>query len=185
MSPSAEPIRRRRGALVAVRVVVPVVFAFSLWYLFTHVVRFGYVVSRSMEPTLQVADYYLLRLHAYDLEHPPQRGDLIVFTAPDGTPWVKRVIGLGGERLLVAGGNVWLNGKWLPEPYLKERPRVAPPMPAEVPEGSVYVMGDNRNLSEDSRDDGPVPVDQIMGRVIRIVWPPDRARVFETVRYPD
>jgi len=183
MPAPTEPARRPRGALVAVRVVVPVVFALSLWYLFTNVIRFGYIVSTSMEPTLLVGDYYIVRLHAYTAQRPPQRGDVIVFVAADGDPYVKRVIGLSGERFLVFGGSVWLDGRWLPEPYLKERPGLAPPVAVTVPAGSVYVMGDNRNFSADSRDAGPVPLEQIMGRVIRIVWPSDRMRVMEPIAY--
>ncbi len=169
---------------VVVRVVVPVVFAFSLWYVFTHVIRFGYIVSRSMEPTLKIGEYYIVRLHDYGGDDSPRRGDIIVFTGADGAPYVKRVIGLGGERFLIAGGNVWLDGGWLREPYLKEQPDLAPPVLVTVPEGSVYVMGDNRNLSEDSRDAGPLPLDQIMGRVTRVVWPLDQIRRFGRVQYP-
>jgi len=184
MPASAEPTRRRRGVRLAVRIVVPVLFAFSLWYLFTHVIRFGYTISGSMEPTLEIGDYYVVRLHAYDARHRPRRGDIIVFAAADGDAYVKRVVGLSGERFVVVGGNVLLNGRWLSEPYLKEQPGGGSPVAVTVPEDSVYVMGDNRNVSADSRDDGPVPGDRIMGRVTRIAWPLDHARVFGAVSYP-
>jgi len=183
MPRSDEPTRTRRHVRVAVRVGVPVVFAFSLWYVFTHVIRLGYIISGSMEPTLKIGEYYTVRLHDYNGDDSPRRGDIIVFTAADGEPYVKRVVGLGGERFLVVGGNVWLDGQWLREPYLKEQPELAPPVLVAVPEGSVYVMGDNRNFSEDSRDAGPLPLDQIMGRVTRVVWPLNQMRSFGRVQY--
>jgi len=177
MSASAQPAARRRALRIAIRVVVPVVFALSLYYLFTHVIRFGYIVSGSMEPTLEQGEYYVVRLHAYRNQSLPERGQIIVFEGPDGSPYVKRVVGLPGDRLYIVGGNVWLNGGWLTEPYLKERPGLSPPITLEMPEDRVFVLGDNRNLSEDSRDYGPVPADNIIGLVTRIVWPLRQARV--------
>jgi signal peptidase I len=168
---------------LAVRIFVPLLFALSLWLVFAHVMRFGYVVSRSMEPTLLVGDYYTVRLHQFTPQDPPHRGDVIVFVAADGTPYVKRVIGLGGESLVVVGGNVFIGRQRLHEPYLKETPYVGPPLLVHVPDGTVYVMGDNRNFSEDSRDDGPVPLDQVMGRVTRVVWPMAHAHKLEPVDY--
>lgn len=182
MPEERQPTSRRRAVRIAVRVVVPVAFALSLLYLFTDVIRFGYIVSGSMEPTLMPGEYYIVRLHAYDDNTRPARGDIVVFEGPDGSPYVKRVVGLPDDLIYILGGNVWLDGRWLAEPYLKERPGVAPPIAVAVPEGQVFVLGDNRNFSEDSRDYGPVPVSKIMGRVTRIVWPLGRAR---TLAPPD
>lgn len=183
MSEALSTSPRRRGLRIAVRVVVPLLFALALWHLFTHVVRFGYVTSRSMEPTLQPGDYYILALNAYREGSVPERGDIIVYYNYDGTPYVKRVIARGGETIILIGGRVWLNGALLAEPYLKERPFPARPIAVTVPQNHVFVLGDNRNLSEDSRDLGPIPLDRVMGRVTRIVWPLSRARVFTPVNY--
>ncbi len=173
----------KRGVRVALRVVVPVAFAVLLWYLFTHVARFGTVVSSSMEPTLQIGDYYVLRLDAYDDEAVPQRGDIVVYTGPDGAKYVKRVIAVGNDRVGIAFGRVWLNDRWLKEPYIKERQFPEPPLLGQVPPGHVFVLGDNRNLSEDSRDYGPIPTDRIIGRVNRILWPIGRIRNLGPVEY--
>lgn len=176
MSASTQPAAGRRTLRITIRVVVPIVFALALYYLFTQVIRFGYVVSGSMEPELQPGEYYVVRLHAFRDRSLPKRGQIIVFEGPDGSPYVKRVVGLPGDRLYIVGGNVWLNGRWLNEPYLKERPGLSPPIALQIPEDRVFVLGDNRNFSEDSRDYGPVPAANIMGLVTRVVWPLRRAR---------
>ena len=172
-----------RFGRVAVRVVIPVVFAVGLWFLFTHVVRFGKIVSGSMAPTLQTGDYYVLRLDAYKEGRKPERGDIVVFDRPGEGTFIKRVIGVGGDTLGIARGSVWLNGSWLEEPYLKERPVTEAPFATAVPEGHVFVLGDNRNKSEDSRDYGPVPVANILGQVTKVVWPLARAREFSPIHY--
>ncbi len=183
MPESRPPADRRRAVRIAVRIVMPVLFALSLWFTFTHIVRFGYVVSSSMEPALQVGDYYTVRLDSYRADRRPERGDVIVYAGPDGAPYVKRVIGLGGDPLVLVGGRVWFQDRWLREPYVKERPFVSPPRSLVVPRGSVFVLGDNRNLSEDSRDYGPVPLERVMGRATKIVWPLERACSLERVEY--
>lgn len=174
---------RSRAVRVAIRVVVPVVFAAALWHLFTHVARFGTVVSESMAPTLVVGDYYVLRVDAYENGRSVQRGDIIVFDRPGHGTFVKRAIGIGGDRIGIGRGSVWLNGSWLKEPYLKEEPVTERPMATAVPDGHLFVLGDNRNKSEDSRDYGPIPVENVMGRVTRILWPLHRIRDFRPVEY--
>jgi len=165
----------RRGLRIAVRVIVPVVFALGMWYLFTHVLRFGDVPSGSMEPTLQPDDWYILRLDAYH-RHRPQHGDIIVFTDADGEPYVKRVIAVPGDHFAIIDGVVWLNRRPLNEPYIKERQLPERPIGADVPADSYFVLGDNRNESADSRDMGFVQAARIMGKATRIVWPLSRAR---------
>lgn len=183
MPDAASSSPRGRPWRIAMRVIVPVVFAAALWYLFTEVVRFGYVVSSSMEPTLQVGDYYTLRVDAYDGNNSPQRGEIVVYSGPDGAPYVKRVIGLGGEMIEVWFGHVLVNGQRLREPYVTGVPVMEPPRRAYVPPGTVFVLGDNREMSEDSRDYGPVPVDRLMGRVTKIVWPRQRVRALKPTQY--
>jgi signal peptidase I len=180
--------RRRAGCQaralrLTVRVVVPILFIILLWYLHTHVVRIGYVPSASMEPTLLADDRILIRLDAYD-GRSPQRGDIIVYLGDDGEYYVKRVIGVGGDTLGMQAGCVWVNREWLREPYIKqERPVREPAFGREIPQGELFVLGDNRNFSEDSRDIGTIRVDVILGKVTRIVWPRDRARRLEPVEY--
>ncbi|MGD9498505.1 MAG: signal peptidase I [Armatimonadota bacterium] len=183
MPESAQPRRRARGLRLLVRVAVPVLFAASLTYVFTRVIRFGYVVSSSMEPALQVGDFYIVRLDAYRDGSQPRRGDVVVYAGPDDEPYVKRVVGLGGELLWLVGGRVWLADGWLREPYVKELPSPDWPVLVRVPEGSVFVLGDNRNLSEDSRDHGPVPLSRLLGRATRVVWPLGHLKVLADVDY--
>ena len=104
--------------------------------------------------------------------HPPQRGEIIVFHFPkDPTrDFVKRVVALPGETVSIRHGVVFINGERLDEPYLQERDEddMAPIL---VPPDSYFVMGDNRKGSSDSRHWGPVPVDEIVGKVWFRYWP--------------
>jgi signal peptidase I len=140
----------------------------ALWLYFTY--RIGVVPSQSMAPTLQPGDKFLINLRAYR-HRLPQRGDIVVFRDPAGEYLVKRVIALPGETVVLAGGQLYVNGQPLYEPYLAEPPMVESPLGGVVPEGHVFVLGDNRNFSEDSRDLGPVPIERIMGRAEYIVSP--------------
>lgn len=173
----------RRRLRILIRVVVPVLFAAGLTYTFTEVIRFGYVVSSSMEPTLHVGDYYLIDLTAFRDGSGPRRGDIVVYRGPDDAPYVKRVIALPGDVIGVWFGRVWLNGRWLQEGYVDDSPVFERPLLVEVPDKSFFVLGDNRAMSEDSRDYGPVSYDRLLGRVTCIVWPRSRARVFRPIEY--
>lgn len=109
-----------------------------------------------------------------------QRGDVIVFPAPPNPDedYIKRVIGLPGDELMVNDGNVYVNGQALVEPYIN-----APPInsmrPVVVPEGMVFVMGDNRNVSSDSRSWGSLPIDDIIGKAVFVYWPFDKLGLVE------
>lgn len=150
------------------------ILAVAVYIFFTY--RIGFILTSSMAPTLKPGDQYLINLRAYR-RHPPQRGDIIVFQ-PRGedAPLVKRVIGLPGETVTVLEGRVYINGQPLYEPYLAEEPIAEWPLQVVVPERSVFVLGDNRNFSEDSRDLGPVSYDEILGRAERIIQPSSRRR---------
>lgn len=167
-----------------VRVIAPVVFALALYHLFTNVVRFGTVVSNSMAPTLQIGDYYILRVDAYNADRRPERGDVVVFRHLDGASHAKRIIAVEQDNIAILGGRVFLNDSWLDEPYLRQDTltrEIHPPI--RVPDNSVFLLGDNRNESEDSRDYGPVSKDDIMGKVTKVVWPPDRAESLGPAQY--
>ncbi len=169
---------------LTLRVVVPILFVALLWHLHENVIRIGYVPSGSMEPTLLPDDRILIRLDAYR-EHGPDRGDIIVYRGADGAYYVKRVIGTGGDLLGIAQGHVWLNDGWLAEPYLKEQQRPERPFLITVEQGRVFVLGDNRNFSEDSRDRdvGTIPLDLVLGKVTHVIWPRERAHRIEPVHY--
>lgn len=118
---------------------------------------------------------------------PPQRGDIVVFTPPNGSdePYIKRIIGLPGDEVAIHDGAVYINGKRLEEPYLRAATtwRGMLEEPIVVPPGHVFVMGDNRNNSSDSRVFGPVPLERIIGKAWISYWPPSQMEVFAQPSY--
>lgn len=199
--PSRAARHKRGGPLSFLRELpVLVVIAFGLALLIkTFLVQAFYIPSLSMSPTLEVGDRVLVRKILYE----PARGDVIVFenpnplTEPD-RPWysdawhwvieglgfstspdkdfIKRVIGLPGETVEMRDGNVLVDGKVLEEPYLEGLPPDTRPFaPVTVPEGELFVMGDNRLNSNDSRFGlGTVPIDKVVGKAFVMIWPPSR-----------
>ena len=146
-----------------------------------------YIPSASMEPTLEKGDRVLVNKLSYDV-HDVNRGDVVVFelppedVGPDGIKdLIKRVIGLPGDTIETRDGVVYVNDRRLDEPYLADGTVTGDPTQGNnpaidrqtVPEGSVFVMGDNRANSHDSRysDRGPIPIDTIVGRAFVVVWP--------------
>ena len=130
------------------------------------------VESTSMLPTLRTNDYVVVNKLAYKLGG-PKRGDVIVFKyPPDPTqiPYIKRVVGLPGDRIHIAEGKVYINDIQLTEPYLKVTTNQGGDW--NVPEDSLFVMGDNRNGSSDSRAWGMVPLGNVIGKAEVIYWPP-------------
>ncbi len=143
----------------------------------TFVFQAFFIPSGSMLPTLQIGDRILVDKLSYDL-HKVNRGDMIVFRTPPadtGDPGikdlVKRVIGLPGERISSSGGSVYINGKKLPEPWLPPDTKTFGITPQTIPAGEVFVMGDNRGNSKDSRVFGPISEKLIVGRVELIFYP--------------
>lgn len=133
--------------------------------------RMEKVISESMEPTLMVGDTLLVDANAL-----PERYDVVVLLNPqDATDkLVKRIIATSGEVVMISGGIIYVNRQ---EEYSAEIPDNAvetADMRAKVPAGCVWVMGDNRNNSADSREFGPVPYENIVGVVKSVIWPPDR-----------
>ena len=132
----------------------------------------------SMNPTLQDGEYILVNRLAYKIGH-PVRGDIVVFSFPmdPKQDLIKRVIGLPGESISVQDGKVMINGIPLEEPYI-----AAPPIyngTWEVPDGQLFVLGDNRNESKDSHEWGLLPVENVVGRAILIYWPPPQWQVID------
>jgi signal peptidase I len=134
------------------------------------------VENISMQPTLYENDLLLINKMVYQMRE-PDYGEIIVFHHTYNPPqdYIKRVIGLPGDVVRVEGGKVLINEVPLKEPYLME----APTYEGEwvVPEGHVFVLGDNRNLSSDSRVWGFVPEADIVGRADFQYWPPEKARL--------
>lgn len=123
-----------------------------------------------MRPALEPGDWLLTRR----VRGVPARGTIVVVTIQPGTFLVKRVIGLPGERVVVADGQVHVDGTTLAEPWASGR--TAPDSEVEVPSDAVWILGDNRALSSsDSRTIGPVPLPDVGWQAVGIYWPTARA----------
>lgn len=167
----------------------------------TFVAQAFYIPSGSMIPQLNIGDRVVVSKISYDL-HDPHRGDIIVFDAPPGAPgaqasknrsvirnifesigvlqpsteeYIKRVIGLPGETVQGKDGHVFINGRELVEPYLPATTTTSDFGPVAVPKGGLWVMGDNRTNSSDSRVFGTIRRRTVVGRAILRVWPFGRA----------
>jgi signal peptidase I len=162
----------------------------------TFLIQAFYIPSGSMEPTLEIGDRVLVNKLSYRL-HDVNRGDLVVFEAHEGNgdcgqavseaaadasesgikDLIKRVIGLPGDVIDLRDNHILINDHVLVEPYIGDQVVTAPTgsieFPFEVPEGCIFVMGDNRTDSRDSRIFGPIDEDQIVGRAFLRVWPLD------------
>jgi signal peptidase I len=135
-----------------------------------------YIPSESMSPTLEKGDRVLVNKLSYKL-HDVHRGDIVVFGRPPNEPdngikdLIKRVVALPGETVEVRDCKVLINGQALVEPYVKEWSRTCTSPPVTVGQDQVFVMGDNRDDSQDSRFFGPISQHLIVGRAFVIVWP--------------
>jgi signal peptidase I len=168
----------------------------------TFLVQAFYIPSESMLPALRIGDRVLVEKVSYRL-HEPKPGDVVVFeknvvtASPDGDEslwtgigdafkglfgfptageqdFIKRVMAVEGDTIQGKAGRVFVNGSPLAEPYLANGTETLPFGPVEVPQGHIFVMGDNRGNSDDSRGSlGTVPVDQVIGHAFVLIWPPD------------
>ena len=130
------------------------------------------VEGQSMEPNLHPSERLIIEKISYRFT-PPHRGDIIVLRRPDraSVPLIKRVIGLPGETVEIKDGNVYVDGESLCESYLNQT-TLGNMSRLLVPEGHVFVLGDNRRASNDSRAFGVVPFDDIVGKAWLRYWPP-------------
>ena len=130
------------------------------------------VKGQSMEPNLHGQQRLIIDLVSHRFR-PPQRGEIIVFDVPESVseiPLIKRIMGIPGDTVETKQGAAYLNGQRLNEPYLAEM-TLGRMTPRLVPEGHVFVLGDNRNHANDSRYFGMVPYDHIIGRAWVSYWP--------------
>lgn len=135
------------------------------------------VESISMQPTLYAGDFVIVNKVAYKVGE-PKRGDVIVFHFPPDParePYIKRVIGLPGDEVAVRRGKVLINGVPLREPYIKAEPNYEGTW--NVPEGFLFVLGDNRNNSSDSHTWGMVPIENVIGKAEVVYWPPSEWQI--------
>lgn len=148
------------------------------WIIKTFVVQPFYIPSSSMEPTLLPGDRVLVSKFVYRFTK-PKPGDVVVFVAPSTNAsfeqdFIKRVVATEGMKLKVKAGRLYINGK--PQKENFTRPDTPSSFFGEitVPKGTVFVMGDNRANSKDSRYFGPIKKESILGKAYVIYWPPDR-----------
>lgn len=148
-------------------------------FLFTPIVVDGI----SMMPTLEDGDKMIVNKIGYSIGK-PERFDIVVFHAPEQKDYIKRIIGLPGDEVEYKDDVLYINGEAFEEPYLDKYKAEATELPLTedftlegkiqsqvVPEGHVFVLGDNRRKSKDSRHIGAVPIDEIIGKTKFVFWP--------------
>lgn len=198
--PEREP-HKHRSFLRELPVLIVVAFVVAL-LIKSFLLQAFYIPSASMEPTLVEGDRVLVEKVSYRFDG-PERGDVIVFEKdlvvpgaapedeslggrildsfrglfgfPTGTEqdFIKRVMAVGGDKIEGRDGKVYVNDELVDEPYLVEGQQTSPFGPAEIPEGKIFVMGDNRNNSDDSRNFGPIDADAVVGHAFLLIWPPN------------
>lgn len=153
------------------------ILAFALILMFgvvrPYIVEPLYIPSQSMSPTLEPGDRVIAAKFAYRLGD-PERGDLALFKSVEGPneDLIKRVVGLPGDEIEVRDGVLYVNGERKEESYVNYRLTDSVFFgPVEVPQGHVFVMGDNRSNSRDSRDFGSVPEKDLLGKAVVRFWP--------------
>jgi len=156
-----------------------VVLAAILYFGISFAVQAVHVEGLSMWATLDNNDYLIANKIDYRL-HAPQRGDIVILRPPTNntTDFIKRIIALPGERLLIRDGAIYINGHKLDEPYLPDEwtqqtnaGKYSEGQGAVIPPNEYFVMGDNRNRSQDSRFFGPIGRDRIDGKAWFRIWP--------------
>ncbi|MBE7552218.1 MAG: signal peptidase I [Anaerolineales bacterium] len=159
-----------------------IILTLVIFFLIQTVIRNFRVVGTSMVNNLHDGQYLIIDKLSYSWlvtdilgMGGPQRGDVIVFEPPNrpGEDYVKRIIGLPGEKVEIRAGQVFINGERLDEPFQPMPGSYNMSNPVIVPEGQVFVLGDNRNNSNDSHNWGTLPMGNIVGRAWLSYWPPD------------
>jgi len=191
--PPAPPARGRPRIVDAlIEIVTTVALAVILYLVIqTFIVQTFRVEQQSMMTTLH-PDQHLLIDKLTPRWDDYSRGDIIVFKAPgrysaDGTPFIKRVIGVAGDRVEVKEDGAWIDGIRLVEPYVDGYPTQPEGKESswEVGPGELFVMGDHRDASVDSRSFGVIRVDDVIGRALIRFWPPNTLGIVQTPTYPE
>nr|WP_295973822.1 signal peptidase I [uncultured Bacillus sp.] len=150
------------------------------YFLFAPIV----VDGLSMMPTLHDQDRMIVNKFSYIIGE-PERFDIIVFHAPENKDYIKRVIGLPGDTIEYKDDTLYVNGKAYKEEYLDGNKRevvdgpLTEPLKITVPKGELFVMGDNRRFSKDSRHIGTIPMEKVLGKTSVIYWPLEDVRMIK------
>jgi len=175
-SEERRPATKKGGGALEYLVILLVSFALVFGFVRPFVMEAFWIPSGSMIPTLEVGDRVLVNKFIYRFTD-PERGDIIVFESVDRTneDLIKRVVGLPGDEIAVRSGKLYVNGEPQKEPYTnKKLPDRSFFAKTTIPKDHVFVMGDNRGNSADSRVFGPLPEKNIEGEAFLRFWPPDR-----------
>jgi signal peptidase I len=154
-------------------IAITLILAIVIFLLLQFTVQSFIIIGSSMQPNFQEGERLVINKVFYKL-HEPERGDVIVFHPPGNkeTDYIKRVIALAGETVEVKNGVVYINNQPLDEPYqLKELPKYTL-SERRVPSNEYFVLGDNRNNSNDSHNNWTVPRQNIIGKAWLSIWPP-------------
>jgi signal peptidase I len=182
----SEEVTTHRGKNEAWEWINALAIAIALAFLIRTFLFSPFIVEgESMETTLHNEEKLVVNKAIYYLEK-PQRGDIIVFHAEETRDYIKRVIGVEGDTVEVKNDILYINGKQVDEPYLAKKREEAKELgvpltedfaPVTVPKGHIFVMGDNRLNSRDSRMIGPVSIDKVVGRAEFVIWPFKQIRI--------
>ena len=171
------PTPRKSGGFLEFLVILVIAFALVFGVVRPFVLEAFYIPSESMVPTLLVGDRVFINKFVYRFWE-PERGDIIVFRSVEGEEedLIKRVIGAPGDRVAVINGVLHVNGEPQEESYVRDGRPLDEGVYSRtnLSEGEVFVMGDNRANSRDSRFFGPVPIENIEGEAFFRFWPPWR-----------
>ncbi|MFU8773202.1 MAG: signal peptidase I [Anaerolineales bacterium] len=175
-----EPNRKRSGITrFIIDVLETLILSVILFAVINAVSARIRVDGSSMEPTLSSGEYVVVNKLAYKFGS-PSITDVVVFHFPRDPQqeYIKRVIGLPGDRVAVSDGRVYVNDVELQEDYITSAPQYEDTW--VIPEDAIFVLGDNRNNSSDSHNWGPVPMDYVVGKAVLIYWPPQQWGVIDS-----
>ena len=155
-------------------VLLTIIFAVVIFFLLQATIQSFIVVGISMRPNLQDGQRLLVSKAVYYL-HEPERGDVLVFQPPDNKrgDYIKRLIALPGDTVEIKNGLVYVNSSPLEETYIESSPKYTVEE-QKIPENNYFVLGDNRNNSNDSHNGWVVPRQNIVGKAWLSIWPPDK-----------
>lgn len=176
VEPTPQPVPEKKGRGFWRDLIETILMAVVLFLLLNAATSRVRVYNISMQPTLFEGNLLVVNKLAYKLGE-PKHGDIIVFHY-QGTvteDYIKRVIGLPGDTVEIGNGIVRVNGLAITEPYLAELPGYTGTW--KVPDGELFVLGDNRNHSSDSHDWGFVQQEWVVGKAVVVYWPLDRIRM--------
>ena len=161
-------------------ILITIILAVAIFLLFQTTIQSFVIVGSSMEPNFHEGERLVINKVVYSFKE-PERGDVIVFHRPNrrSADYIKRIIALPGETVEVKDGVVYINHMQLDEPYIKELPKYNLPE-QKIPDNKYFVLGDNRNNSNDSHNGWTVPRQNIIGKAWLSIWPPREWAVVTT-----